>query len=176
MLPYGLIQLDKLSDDGSLNPGPHMFSDGVWSIDTRDIKSIIDWMELIGKRTELFRELLSEVPVVERCEINISDKLPRAWLHVLMALAFTKDMASPWYTHMNSCLELANEGMKDTVQTLLKYKLSDYAVFGPFDLASLLTFQLSQDLTGMCPDICETYVDYMRSLVRITKISNVHVI
>ncbi|KAI9642368.1 hypothetical protein NHQ30_009172 [Ciborinia camelliae] len=165
MLPFGLIQLDGSSGNDESNQAPHMFSDrGAWSIDTRDVKQIVDWLELIGKRTELFRELLSEVPLVERCEIKISEKLPQAWLHLLMALAFTKDMAPSWNTHVYLCLDLMNEGMKETIQTLSKYQLSDYVVFAPFDVASLITFQLSQDLTGSCPDICETYVDYMRSL------------
>lgn len=130
-----------------------------------DFKQIAEWMDVIGRRTELFKELLSQVPAAERCKINVSDKFPRAWLHLLMALAFTKDMAPSFNLHMNLCLDLIVEGMRETIQALSKYKLSDYTVFGPFDIASLLTFQLSQDLTGLCPDICETYVDYMRSLV-----------
>ncbi|KAF5867786.1 putative mg2+ transporter protein [Botrytis fragariae] len=164
MLPYGLIQSDGSPENDDLNSVPQRFSDRAWIVDTRDVKQIIDWMALIGKRIEVFKELLSEVPILKRCEIGISEKLPRAWLHILMALAFTKDMASSWYTHMNLCLDLMNEGMKETLQTLSKYQLSDYVVFAPFDLASLITFQLSQDLTGSCPDICTTYVDYMISL------------
>ncbi|CAD6445946.1 79cbdec4-4d36-4b36-bb97-543955684f77 [Sclerotinia trifoliorum] len=164
MLPYGLIQLDGSSKKDDLNTAPHMLPERAWSVDTRDIKDIVEWMELIGRRTELFKELLSEVPIAARCEINISEKLPRAWLHLLMALAFTKDMAGPWHTHMNLCIELKNEGMRETIQNLSRYQLSDYVVFSPFDLASLITSQLSQDLTGSCPDICETYIDYMTSL------------
>ncbi|TGO17316.1 hypothetical protein BPAE_0437g00020 [Botrytis paeoniae] len=161
MLPYGLIQADESLENDNSSFVPQRFSDRAWIVDTRDVKQIIDWMALIGKRIEVFKELLSEVPIVDRCEIGISEKLPRAWLHVLMALAFTKDMASAWYTHMNLCLDLMNEGMKETLQALSRYQLSDYVVFAPFDLASLITFQLSQDLTGSCPDICTTYVDYM---------------
>ncbi|TGO45808.1 hypothetical protein BOTNAR_0637g00020 [Botryotinia narcissicola] len=164
LLPYGLIQAEGSQENDDLNSVPQRFSDRAWIVDTRDVKQIIEWMALIGKRIETFKELLSEVPTLERCEIGISEKLPRAWLHVLMALAFTKDMASSWYTHMNLCLDLMNEGMKETLQSLSKYQLSEYAVFAPFDLASLITFQLSQDLTGSCPDICTTYVDYMISL------------
>ncbi|THV51590.1 hypothetical protein BGAL_0105g00040 [Botrytis galanthina] len=164
MLPYGLIEAARSPENDDLNSVPQRFSDRAWIVDTRDVKQIIDWMALIGKRIEVFKELLSEVPTLERCEIDISEKFPRAWLHVLIALAFTKDMASSWYTHMNLCLDLINEGMKETLQTLSKYQLSEYVVFAPFDLASLITFQLSQDLTGSCPDICTTYVDYMISL------------
>ncbi|TGO84528.1 hypothetical protein BPOR_0494g00040 [Botrytis porri] len=164
MLPYGLIQADLSLENDDSKFAPQRLSDKAWIVDTRDVKQIIDWMVLIGKRIEVFKELLSEVPILERCEIDISEKLPRAWLHVLVALAFTKDMASSWYTHMNLCLGLMNEGMKETLQTLSKYQLSEHVVFAPFDLASLITFQLSQDLTGSCPDICVTYVDYMTSL------------
>ncbi|EDN99944.1 hypothetical protein SS1G_02802 [Sclerotinia sclerotiorum 1980 UF-70] len=164
MLPYGLIQLDGSSKKDDSNTAPHMLSERALSIDTRDVKDIVEWMELIGRRTEPFKELLSEVPIAARCEINISEKLPRAWLHLLMALAFTKDMAGPWLTHMNLCIELKNEGMRETIQNLSKYQLSDYVVFSPFDLVSLISSQLSQDLTGSCPDICETYIDYMTSL------------
>ncbi|KAM0139403.1 hypothetical protein ACHAP3_003173 [Botrytis cinerea] len=164
MLPYGMIQADGSLENDNSKFGPQRFSDRPWIVDTRDVRQIIDWMTFIGKRIEVFKELLSEVPILERCEIDISEKLPRAWLHVLMALAFTKDMASSWYAHMNLCLDLMSEGMKETLQTLSKYKLSEYVVFSPFDLASLITFQLSQDLTGSCPDICMTYVDYMISL------------
>ncbi|RAL66763.1 hypothetical protein DID88_007546 [Monilinia fructigena] len=130
----------------------------------RDVRYISDWMEFIGRQTEEFKELVSGVAMVERCKIEVSDKLPRAWLHLLMALAFTKDMAPPWSTHMRVCLELMNDGMKETIQKLSNYQLLDYVAFTPFDVASLMTFQLPQDLTGSCPDICETYVDYMGSL------------
>ncbi|KAF7959341.1 hypothetical protein EAE96_000961 [Botrytis aclada] len=164
MLPYGLIQADGSLENNNSSFVPQRFSNRAWIVDARDVKQIIDWMALIGKRIEVFKELLSEVPIVDRCEIGISEKLPRAWLHVLMALAFTKDMASAWYTHMNLCLDIMNEGMKETLQALSKYQLSDYVVFAPFDLVSLITFQLSQDLTGSCPNICTTYVDYMLSL------------
>ncbi|ESZ93269.1 hypothetical protein SBOR_6369 [Sclerotinia borealis F-4128] len=164
MLPYGLIEKDVPSESENSNPAPHMFSNRAWGIDMRDVRQIVEWLETIGKRTELFKELLSDVPIVERGDINISDKLPRAWLHLLMALACVKDMSPLLNTHMNLCLELTNEGMSETIKTLSKYRLSDYVVFAPFDVASLITFQLSQDLTGPCPDICETYMVYMRSL------------
>ncbi|KAB8298999.1 hypothetical protein EYC80_001134 [Monilinia laxa] len=135
-----------------------------WSLDMRDAKYTSDCMESIGRQTEELKELVSGVPIVERCKIKFSDKLPRAWLHLLMALAFSKDIALPWSPHMRVCLKLMKDGVKETIQQLSNYQLSDYVVFTPFDVASLMTFQLSQDLTGSCPDICETYVDYMGSL------------
>jgi hypothetical protein len=58
---------------------------------------------------------------------------------------------------MTTCYEFLEEGMRKIVRSLTGKSLLEYAVFVPFEVASLISFQLLQDITQTAPDIIETY-------------------
>jgi hypothetical protein len=63
------------------------------------------------------------------------------------------------------CNDLIALGMKKVIENMSDVRLSKYAVFPPSELASLVTFQLLQDVKGSTLDISETYLEYLKSLV-----------
>lgn len=60
---------------------------------------------------------------------------------------------------------LVNEGMRKVVQSITQKSLLESIVLVPMELASLISFQLLQDVRGSFPDICETYWEYLIALV-----------
>lgn len=78
---------------------------------------------------------------------------------------YTRD-SSFWDDQMNTCAGLIEEGMKKVVQNLNRKSLQEKSVFMPFEVTSLINFQLLQDLTGtQSDDISETYSVYLKGLV-----------
>ena len=63
------------------------------------------------------------------------------------------------------CTGLIDLGMKKVIQNMSDVRLSKYTVFPPSEFASLVTFQLLQDVKGSTLDISETYLEYLKSLV-----------
>jgi len=80
-------------------------------------------------------------------------------------LASTASDMQVFDKHMTLCSELLELGLRKSVQTMSPHQLSEYATFLPSELASLVTFQLVQDVTGAAMDIGETYSEYMKDLV-----------
>lgn len=110
---------------------------------------------------------MSQAQAGDRLEIKIPDELLKAWLHIIMSLInYTR--ANLWEDQMNTCAALVEEGMKKVVQSLNRTSLLEKSVFMPSEVASLINFQLLQDLTGnQSSDICETYSVYLRGLVSV---------
>jgi len=65
------------------------------------------------------------------------------------------------------CSSLLEQGMRKMVANLSEKPLSEYAVFGPADVSSSITFQLMQDVraSGFGLDILESYTEYLQLLV-----------
>jgi hypothetical protein len=63
------------------------------------------------------------------------------------------------------CGELLNKGMAKVARNLTQKSLLEYLVFKPWELVSLINFALLGDITSPHPDITDTYVEYLRSLV-----------
>jgi hypothetical protein len=123
------------------------------------------WLETITRRTERFRELCSQAPSADRLKLRLPEELPKAWLHLLMSLVVCTKDRMQFEDQMTTCYELLEEGMRKIVRSLTSKSLLEYAVFVPFEVASLINFQLLQDITRTSPDIIETYWQYLRRLV-----------
>lgn len=119
------------------------------------------------RRTQPFRDLLSQAQAGNGLEINIPDELLKAWLHVIMSLIhFTRSKL--WEQQMNTCAGLIEEGMKKAVQSFNRQSLLEKSVLMPSEVVFLTSFQLLQDVTGnQSNDICETYSVYLRGLVSV---------
>jgi hypothetical protein len=64
-----------------------------------------------------------------------------------------------------ACYELLEEGMRKVIRSLTNKSLLGYAVFKPFEVASLINLQVLQDVTRTGLDISDTYSQYLRRLV-----------
>jgi hypothetical protein len=123
------------------------------------------WLETITRRTERFRELCSQAPPVDRLKLRLPEELPKAWLHILMSLVVCTKDRMQLDDQMTTCYELLEEGMRKVVRSLTSKSLLEYAVFMPFEVASLINLQILQDITRTAPDISETYWQYLKRLV-----------
>jgi len=123
------------------------------------------WLEMITRRTERFGELCSQAPPVDRVQFRLPEELPNAWLHLLMSLIVCTNDHMLFEDQMTTCYELLEEGMRKVVRSLTSKSLLEYTVFIPFEVASLVNFQILQDITRNAPDISETYWQYLRRLV-----------
>lgn len=63
--------------------------------------------------------------------------------------------------------DLLDKGMRKVVQDSSKKSLLESLVFTPFELATLINFQLLEGATPYSQDIIEPYWQYLRGLVRI---------
>jgi hypothetical protein len=131
----------------------------------RDCIELVDWLKLINRSITPFRDLISEVPTLDRSSIRIPEELPRAWLHLLLSLAFLAKDMQVFDEQMVICNDLIALGMKKVIQKMSDVRLSKYTVFPPSEFASLVTFQLLQDVKGSTLDISEVYLEYLKSLV-----------
>lgn len=123
------------------------------------------WLEMITRRTERFGEFCSQAPSVDRVKLRLPEELPKAWLHLLMSLIVCTNDRMLFEDQMTTCYELLEEGMCKVVRGLTSKSLLEYTVFIPFEVASLVNFQILQDITRNAPDISETYWQYLRRLV-----------
>ena len=63
------------------------------------------------------------------------------------------------------CSQLLNQGMRSVVESLGQKSLLGYAVFKPWELASLINFVLLSDITAQSRNITDTYLTYLNYLV-----------
>jgi hypothetical protein len=132
----------------------------------RNLWETKDWLETMVRRTQSFKELFSQAQATDRVKIQIPDELPKAWLHIIMALVYNTIELNELNDHMNMSTKLINEGMKKVVHSISRKSLLDKTTLLPFEITSLLNFRLLQDITGVHPDITETYSEYLKELVR----------
>jgi hypothetical protein len=132
----------------------------------RDCQDLVEWLQMINRSITPFRDLMSQVPASDRANIQIPEELERAWLHLLLSFVFLvwEDM-QVFDEQMVICNNLLELGMKTVIRNMSDVQLSNYAVFPPSEFASLVTFQLLQDVNGSALDISETYLEYLKSLV-----------
>ncbi len=62
------------------------------------------------------------------------------------------------------CSQVLEEGMRKVVLGLEHKSLLEYAVFKPWEVASLINFELLGDITPQL-DTSDTYFEYLTSLV-----------
>lgn len=131
----------------------------------RNFKEVLHWLKLATRQIQPFVELLSQTPAFDRSSIELPEELPKAWLHLLMSLVCIVEDTTLFIDQMNVCNVLLVEGMRKVIQRANQRGLSEHYVFTPFQLNSLLNFNLLQDITRVSPDINTTYWEYMQSLV-----------
>jgi len=131
----------------------------------RDLWGVIDWLEMIVRHSRPFKDLLSHARAVDSSKIEIPDELLKAWLHLIMSLINMTRGSSLWEHQMEICSSLMDKGMKMVVQGLGQNSLLAKSVLMPFEVASLVNFQLLQGVRESLPDISETYFEYLKKLV-----------
>ena len=131
----------------------------------REASEILDWLTQINNSTVPFKDYISHVPVADRPDIQIPEELTRAWLHLILALTASNEDMRLFDTQMTTCHELIDQGIKKVVSNTSKVDMSDYAVFPPFEFASLIAFQLSRDENGSAMDISDAYLEYLKTIV-----------
>lgn len=84
-----------------------------------------------------------------------------------MALVCSSKEQHLWFFQDQTiiCSQLLNEGMRKVVENLGQKSLLEYAVFKPWEVASLVNFVLLSDITGQLRDTSDTYVEYLNHLV-----------
>ncbi|KAL5326226.1 hypothetical protein ACEPPN_007364 [Leptodophora sp. 'Broadleaf-Isolate-01'] len=125
---------------------------------------ILDWLNRINKSTSLLQDYLSHAPLADRSNITIPDELTTAWLHLVLALIYSVENMRFFDSQMTTCHDLINRGIKKVVSNVSKVEMSNYAVFPPFEFASLIAFQLSRDGNASAADISDTYLEYLKTL------------
>jgi hypothetical protein len=112
-------------------------------------------------------DILSQANTTERSEIVLPEEFPKAWLHFLMALIFcSQEQYSAGFEEQSSiCSRLLTASMIQVLMNLGQKSLLKYAVFNPWQLASLVNFVLLGGVTASAPDTGGTYSDYLTYLV-----------
>ncbi|KFY33794.1 hypothetical protein V494_07340 [Pseudogymnoascus sp. VKM F-4513 (FW-928)] len=129
-----------------------------------EVPYIADFLGQIARQVQPFKEFYAEALPADRININLPEEFAKAWLYLLISVASTtKDMAvfenQSFVVH-----DLLDKGMRKVVQETSKKSLLDSLVFTPFELATLINFQLLEGVTPYSQDIIEPYWQYLRSL------------
>ncbi|KFZ07201.1 hypothetical protein V501_06656 [Pseudogymnoascus sp. VKM F-4519 (FW-2642)] len=129
-----------------------------------DVPYIAEFLGQIARQVQPFKEFYAEARPADRVNIHLPEEFPKAWLYLLISVASTtKDMAV--FENQNSVVhDLLDKGMRKVVQETSKKSLLDSLVFTPFELATLINFQLLEGVTPYSQDIIEPYWQYLRSL------------
>ena len=137
-----------------------------------DPDDVLIWLNLTARTTQVFREIYSEANSTERSTIVMPEELPNAWLHLLMALVCSSKEQhwSLFQDKSSSCSRLLKDGMQKVVENLGQKSLLEFAVFKPWEVASLVNIVLLGDITGQSRDISDTYVEYLNYLVSPTEV------
>jgi len=115
--------------------------------------------------------MLSHASISDRLKIELPEELTKAWLHVIMALAFCiKDKHFTAFEEQNEiCSRLLDDGMLKVVYNLNHQSLSERLVLMPYELTTFINSILLGDLTASStpqpPAIHEVYLEYLRILV-----------
>lgn len=131
----------------------------------RAVDGVLQKLKLATRRVQPFAELFSQAQATDRSNIDLPEEFQKVWLHLLMSLICFQQDATRTTDHMDVCTGLLVDGMRKVVQRPNQKPLVEYAVVMPFQLASLLNFQLLQDITRASLDIDTTYWEYLKSLV-----------
>lgn len=126
-------------------------------------------MEFLGqtvKQIQPFKELYSQAHSTDRLNIHLPEEFPKAWLYLLICLASTTNDMMVFDAQRLVVHDLLDKGMRQVVQDTAKKSLLESLVFTPFELASLINFQLLEGASTHSQDIIEPYWQYLRGLVR----------
>ncbi|KFY18785.1 hypothetical protein V493_08347, partial [Pseudogymnoascus sp. VKM F-4281 (FW-2241)] len=129
-----------------------------------EVPYIAEFLGQIARQIQPFKEFYAEALPADRLNIRLPEEFPKAWLYLLISVASTtKDMAV--FDNQSPVVhDLLDKGMRKVVQETSKKSLLDSLVFTPFELATLINFQLLEGATPYSQDIVEPYWQYLRSL------------
>lgn len=131
------------------------------------LASLSQWFDELGRLTQHFKDICSHADQEERPSMELSDNFPKAWLYILMSMVTSCINKQPRvFEHQSrTARELLLVGLRNTVQDLTRTSLSEYAVLKPWELTSLVNYQLLGDITASSLDTSDTYFEYLSSLV-----------
>ena len=82
-----------------------------------------------------------------------------------MAMVYSSKEDLKWDSRMKRAETLIDKGSKKLLQGLGGKSLLDKAAVLPLEVLSLITMGLLRDQVGRSDDICDTYSQYLNSLV-----------
>lgn len=86
-----------------------------------------------------------------------------------MGMVYSSKDDLKWNSRIKRAEALIEKGSKKLVQGLCQKSLLDKVAVLPLEVLSLIIMGLLQDQVGKSDDICDTYSQYMNSLVSSTK-------
>ncbi|KLO86143.1 uncharacterized protein Y057_14060 [Fusarium fujikuroi] len=101
----------------------------------------------------------------ERAEVEMPPEFSKAWLYITMAIVYGSKDDPKCDDRMRRAEELIATGSKKLVQGFGDNNLLEKAIVLPLEVLSLITMGLLQDQVGKADDICDTYSQYLGSLV-----------
>lgn len=136
-----------------------------------ELENLIKCFRSIARNLKPFKDVVAMVSPSDRSKIQIPEALPNAWIHLVMALVlYMVPRLGYWESKADIATDLLNEGMAAMLKEFLVLDSlleGDTTVFTPFDLATLLAYQLGKDVTDSRPDIEQTYSQHLALLVRL---------
>lgn len=101
----------------------------------------------------------------DRIGVDLPPEFSTAWLYVVMGMIYGSKDDFTWNSRINRAKDLVEKGSKKLLQGLSNKSLLDRASVLPLEVLSLVTMGLLQDQVGKSDDICDTYSQYLNSLV-----------
>lgn len=117
------------------------------------------------QEVQAFLNVLSQASAEEVSQIALPREFVTAWLYVVMAMVFGAADEIVWHSRFVRASSLIIQGMEKVMQGLSDVNLLERATVLPLEVLSLITMGLLKDQVGKHDDICETYSQYLNSLV-----------
>ncbi|KAF5700260.1 hypothetical protein FGLOB1_10898 [Fusarium globosum] len=101
----------------------------------------------------------------EQAEVEMPPEFSKAWLYITMAIVYGSKDDRKCDDRMRRAEVLIATGSKKLVQGFGDNNLLEKAIVLPLEVLSLITMGLLQDQVGKSDDICDTYSQYLGSLI-----------
>jgi hypothetical protein len=112
-----------------------------------------------------FQNIVIHSSKEERAKVELPSEFSKAWLYLTMAIIYGSKDDPKWNSRMKRAEDLIEKGSKKFLQGLSEKSLLEKAAVLPLEVLSLATMGLLQDQVGKSDDICDTYSQYLNSLV-----------
>lgn len=119
----------------------------------------------LAQDVQVFQNLMSHANEKERSSLELPQDFVTAWLNLVMAMVFGAADDHSWTHRFTRTVSLASRGMAKLVHSLSDEPLWERVTIMPLEVLSLLTHGLLKDQVGKSDDICDTYSQYLASLV-----------
>lgn len=129
------------------------------------VTNVKDFLLLYVQDIQTFESIVSDANVEERAKIELPPQFITAWLHAMTAMMYCMDGSPRYHQHAARVKYLILKGMDTIVEGMSGKDLLDKAAVLPMEVLSLIAMNLLADQVGKADDICETYSQYLNSLV-----------